>query len=139
MGKHQLSGGVEVEVTAVNATLDSSPPRIEGSGRDRVLSFSKPTAASPLANIQFKFKATGKPSAFLFGIKQISTPTDYQALYAGLKDIDGSISMELPGFDDNRFLATFPELSCGFSLTPIIFQRGRSPRHPTCPSSRRAL
>ena len=108
MGKHQLDGGMEVEVTAVNATLGSSPPRIEGSGRDRVLSFSKPTDALPLVNIHFKFKATGNTSAFMFGIKQICTPTDYQALYAGLKDIDGSISMESPGFDNNRFLDISP-------------------------------
>lgn len=104
MGKHKLDGGGEVEVTAVTSIFGAVPPRIDGEGRERRLTFSKPTAAAPLASIDFKFKPTGNTSSFLFGIKQICMQKDFQGLYVGLKDIDGSISLETEGFDNVRLL-----------------------------------
>ncbi len=104
MGKHTLDGAVEVDVTSITATFGALAPRIEGVGRDRVLTFSKPTVAAPMVAVQFKFKTAGNTSSFMFGVKQICTPTEYQGLYAGLKDIDGSISLETKGFNGSRFL-----------------------------------
>ena len=120
MGKHKLDGGGEVEVTSVNGTFGKIEPRMEGSGRDRVVTFSQPTGA-PITSIKFKFKTTGNNSAFMFGIKQISTPREFQALYAGLKDIDGSISLETKGLNDNHFLDITPA-----SLTVLFDARNSS-------------
>src|SRR5882724_9315146 len=104
MGKHSLDGGVVVDVTSVTTSFGAQAPRIEGTGRERILSFSKPTAAAEMASVKFKFKAAGDVSKLLFGIKQVALPKDFQGLYEGLKDIDGSISLETKGLNDVRIL-----------------------------------
>jgi hypothetical protein len=131
MGKHKLDGGGEVDVTSVTSAFSAIAPRIEGLGRDRVVTFSQPTGTQ-LTAVKFKFKATGNNSSFMFGIKQICTPQDFQVLYAGLKDIDGSISLETKGFNGNRFLDISPA-----SLTVLFdarnFSTGATANAPHAP------
>lgn len=110
MAKHKLDGGVEIEVTGVTPVFGNIPPRIEGTGRERLLTFGKPTEGAPLAGIKFRFKATGNTAGFLFGIKQICTLQEYQGLYAGLKETDGSISIETRGFAGTRMLDISPSV-----------------------------
>ncbi len=104
MGKHTLDGGVVVDVISMTTSFGTQPPRFEGEGRERILTFSKPANAVPMASVKFKIRATGNTSSIRLGIKQICMPKDFQGLYEGIKDINGSISLETKGFNDVRFL-----------------------------------
>jgi len=108
MSKHKLDGAVEVDVTSVTSEFRGRAPEIEGVDRDRMLRFGRPKVIDPIVDIKFKFKATKHDSSIMFGVKQIVVIKEYQALYAGLKDIDGSISLESSGFNNVGFLDISP-------------------------------
>ena len=108
MAKHKLDGGGELDIISMTGGFGSAVPFIEGSGQDRLLNFSKPANAAPLISVNFKIKSTADMFSTSFGIKQICKITKSEALYEGIKDINGSISYEAIGFIDITFLDIAP-------------------------------